>query len=44
MELKKNRFIFGFANGQPLLYISNVEIVYKKKCYPHGQHFHNFPS
>ena len=44
MELRKNRFIFGFANGQPLLYISNVENCIQKKCHPHGQHFHDFPS
>ena len=31
MELRKNRFIFGFANGQPLLYISIVENCIQKK-------------
>ena len=41
---KKNRFIFGFANNQLFLYISSVEKLDKKKCYPHGLHFRNFPS
>lgn len=43
MELRKNRFIFGFANGQPLLYISNVEIVYKKSAILTDNTFSIFP-
>ena len=40
---EKNRFIFGFANGQPLLYISNVEIVYKKSAILTDNTFMIFP-
>ena len=45
MNLKKKIDLFlGLLLVNSVCILVVLENVYKKKCYPHGLHFHNFPS